>query len=454
MRITVIGLGYLGVTHAACMAELGFEVLGLDSDAERVAMLSAGSLPFYEPGLSELVSTHTATGRLRFTTSYADIAEFGAAASDGVVHFLCVGTPQQAHSEDADLSSLFSAVERLTPHLVGRCVVVGKSTVPVGTAADVVELLAAHAPAGADPELIWNPEFLREGNAVRDTLRPDRIVFGVRERPGREPESEGLRLLRRVYAEVIAAGVPVVVTDYATAELVKVSANAFLSTKISFLNAVAEVCEVTGADVKQLAEALAHDRRIGGGYLSPGIGFGGGCLPKDLRAFAATAEKLGLESLGFLRSIDAINLATRRRAVSLTVEACGGDVADKRIAVWGAAFKPDSDDIRDSPALWIAAALHDVGATVVVYDPQAMDKARKAHPQLSYADSATDAAVGAHAIVHLTEWDEFRHVSPRALSEVVHARNIVDGRNVLDARDWCAHGWTYRALGRPVVSAT
>lgn len=452
MRVTVIGLGYLGVTHAVCMAELGFEVLGLDSDPERVAKLSAGLPPCYEPGLDDMLSRHVENGRLRFTDSYPNVAEFGAADTEGVVHFLCVGTPQSSGAEAADLSYLYSAVEHLAPHLVGRCSVVGKSTVPVGTAARLATLLSARVPTGSVVELVWNPEFLREGNAVQDTLHPDRLVFGAPDDADPEASGVGLTLARRAYADVIGRGVPVVVTDYATAELVKVSANAFLSTKLSFINAVAEVCEVTGADVTQLARALSYDERIGGGYLAPGIGFGGGCLPKDLRGFAATAEELGLDSLHFLRSVDAINLRTRDRAVALTTDACGGSVVGKRIAIWGVAFKPNSDDIRDSPALAIAAVLHGAGASVAVYDPQAMDNARKAYPELTYANSAQDAADGASVILHLTEWEEFRRISPRDLGRSVRERNVVDGRNVLDAHAWCADGWTYRALGCPVLT--
>ncbi|MFN2626109.1 MAG: UDP-glucose/GDP-mannose dehydrogenase family protein, partial [Mycobacteriales bacterium] len=357
-------------------------------------------------------------------------------------HFLCVGTPQAKGELAADLSHVDAAVGALAARLEKPTVVAGKSTVPVGTAARLAERFASESPAGADVELAWNPEFLREGFAVEDTLRPDRLVLGVRE--GGRAEA----VLREVYRPLLDAGVPMVVTDYATAELVKVSANAFLATKISFINAMAEVCETTHADVKKLSEALSYDTRIGGRFLHAGLGFGGGCLPKDIRAFMARAEELGVDqALSFLREVDAINLRRRARMVDLAHELVGG--ADgKRIAIWGAAFKPNSDDIRDSPALDVAATLHAEGGLVTVYDPAALDNARRQHPELTYAESAVAAAADADVVLHLTEWAEFVQLDPDAVSGVRHKR-IVDGRNALDAERWRAAGWTYRALGRP-----
>ncbi|MEU9348052.1 UDP-glucose/GDP-mannose dehydrogenase family protein [Streptomyces sp. NPDC048278] len=431
-RVTVIGTGYLGATHAACMAEIGHEVLGLDVDPDKVAALRSGRVPFYEPGLEELLATHVATGRLRFTTSYEEVAEFGE------VHFSCVGTPQSPGGNAADLRYVDAVIEHLAPLLPGRnALVVGKSTVPVGTA----ERLAAMLPE--DAELAWNPEFLREGFAVEDTLRPDRLVFGVH-------SATAQARLRAVYAPVIANGTPVVVTDFPTAELVKTSANAFLATKISFINAMAEVCEAAGADVTLLAEALSHDTRIGGRFLRAGVGFGGGCLPKDIRAFMARADELGVDqALTFLREVDHINMRRRGRVVDLAREAVGGDFPGRRIAVLGAAFKPDSDDIRDSPALDVAARIHLQGGNVSVYDPKAMDNARKAFPTLSYATSAEDALSGADVVLHLTEWAEFRDLDPTTLRETVAHPHIIDGRNALNADRWRTAGWTYRALGRP-----
>ncbi len=437
LRLTVIGTGYLGATHAACMAALGFEVLGVDVDPEKVAALQAGRVPFYEPGLDELISIQIAAGRLRFTTSMAEAAAFGD------VHFLCVGTPQKHGEFAADMCHVDAAIEQLAVHLDRPCVVAGKSTVPVGTAARLELMLHELAPAGTGVELVWNPEFLREGFAIDDTLHPDRLVIGVR-----SEHAEGV--LRAVYAPLLDAGVPMVVTDYPTAELVKVSANAFLATKISFINAMAEVCEIAHADVTQLGQALALDPRIGAKFLVAGLGFGGGCLPKDIRAFMARAGELGADqALSFLREVDAINMRRRARMIDLAREQCDGTVLGKRIAVFGAAFKPNSDDIRDSPALNVAASLQLQGAQVTVYDPKANDNARKMYPTLSYAESAFAAAARAQLVLHLTEWAEFQEMDPAALAEVVSSTRIVDGRNALDPGRWRAAGWSYRALGRP-----
>ncbi|MFB7911236.1 UDP-glucose dehydrogenase family protein [Kitasatospora sp. NPDC056076] len=442
LRISVIGTGYLGATHAAAMAEFGFEVLGLDIDPEKIATLTAGRVPMYEPGLSELLLKHVAghegsTGRLRFTTSAKEAAEFAD------VHFVCVNTPQRKGEFAADMSYVDTAIDELAPHLTRPALVVGKSTVPVGSAARLAERLAALAPVGAGAELAWNPEFLREGFAVQDTLRPDRIVVGAH-------SERAERLLREVYAEPIAAGVPFLVTDYATAELVKAAANSFLATKISFINAMAEVCEAAGADVTLLSTALGHDERIGRKFLNSGLGFGGGCLPKDIRAFMARAGELGADqALTFLREVDSINMRRRSRMVELAREQCGGGFLGRRVAVLGAAFKPNSDDIRDSPALNVAAQIQLQGAQVTVYDPKAVENARKMFPSLAYADSALEAAEGAHVVLHLTEWAEFRALDPAELGAVVAERRLLDGRNVLDADAWRAAGWTYRALGRP-----
>jgi UDPglucose 6-dehydrogenase len=436
-RITVLGTGYLGTAHAASLAELGFEVLGVDVNPVRIDALSRGELPFYEPGLEPLLQAGLKSGRLSFSTSYADAAAFGD------VHFVCVGTPQQEASNAADLSQVYGCIDELGPRLDRPCLVVGKSTVPVGTAGTLAARLAQLAPAGTGCELAWNPEFLREGHAVQDTLRPDRIVAGVRSTRAEE-------ILREVYAEPVRAGTPFLVTDLPTAELVKVAANAFLATKISFINAMAEVCEVAHADVTMLSEALGHDPRIGRAALRPGLGFGGGCLPKDIRAFMARAEELGVESaLSFLREVDDINLRRRARMVDLARELAGGSFAGRTVGVLGVAFKPDSDDIRDSPALDVAATIHGLGATVTVYDPAAVSHARRAHPELGYAGSAIEAVTDAEVTLLLTEWQEFREADPEELGKAVAQRNIVDGRNALDADRWRAASWVYRALGRP-----
>ena len=436
MRITVIGCGYLGATHAAAMAELGHEVLGIESDPGKRKELTEGRVPIYEPGLSDLLSRHVASGRLRFTDSFAEIADFGD------LHFLCVGTPQMAESLAADLRQVEGAIQGLAAHLTRPSVVVGKSTVPVGTAARMARILAEVSPAGDDVVLAWNPEFLREGFAVEDSMNPDRIVLGV-------ADGRAEKVLREFYGPMIDAGTPVVVTDYATAELVKVAANAFLATKISFINAMAEVCEVTGADVVDLADSLGHDARIGRRFLQAGIGFGGGCLPKDIRAFVHRAGELGVEdAMSFLRHVDDVNQRQRERVVNVSQAMVGGDLAGARIAVWGAAFKPDSDDVRDSPALSIAGGLSLRGALVKVYDPRANDTARVMFPTLVYAESAVEACRDADLVLHLTEWKEFRTITPADLDGVVRRPQLFDGRNVLDLDAWRSAGWTARALGR------
>ncbi|MFE2432853.1 UDP-glucose dehydrogenase family protein [Streptomyces sp. NPDC059373] len=443
LKLTVIGTGYLGATHAAAMAELGFEVLGLDVVPEKVAMLSAGKVPMYEPGLEELLARHVAgiegsSGRLRFTTSWEEVAEFGD------VHFVCVNTPQKHGEYACDMSYVNSAFDLLAPHLTRPTLVVGKSTVPVGSAARLAARLAELAPAGEQAELAWNPEFLREGFAVQDTLHPDRLVVGV-------ASERAEKLLREVYATPVAEGTPFVVADYPTAELVKAAANAFLATKISFINAMAEVSEAAGGDVAKLAEAIGHDERIGHKFLRAGIGFGGGCLPKDIRAFMARAGELGADqALTFLREVDSINMRRRGHMVELAREACGpAGFLGKRIGVLGAAFKPDSDDVRDSPALNVAGQIHLQGGQVTVYDPKAMDNARKLFPTLGYAPTALDAVRGAEVVLHLTEWREFRELDPAELGEVTALRHVIDGRNALNAELWRKAGWTYRAMGRP-----
>jgi UDPglucose 6-dehydrogenase len=444
LKITVIGTGYLGATHAAAMAELGFEVLGLDIVPEKIATLSAGRVPMYEPGLEDLLRRHVsgiegATGRLRFTSSYEEAGQFGD------VHFICVNTPQKHGEYACDMRYVDNAVESLAQHLHRPALVVGKSTVPVGSADRLAARLAELAPAGADAELAWNPEFLREGFAVEDTLHPDRIVVGV-------TSDRSEKVLRDVYAKPIAEGSPFVVTDFPTAELVKTSANSFLATKISFINAMAEVCEAAGGDVVKLAEAIGYDERIGSKFLRAGIGFGGGCLPKDIRAFMARAGELGADqALTFLREVDSINMRRRGHMVELARDAVGGSFLGKRVAVLGATFKPDSDDVRDSPALNVAGQIQLQGAQVTVFDPKGMDNARALFPTLAYAPSALEAARGAHAVLHLTEWREFRELDPVGLGEMVAERRILDGRNALDPDYWRDAGWTYRALGRPMA---
>lgn len=436
MRLSVIGCGYLGAVHAAAMASIGHDVVGIDVDTRKIESLSKGEAPFFEPGLQEILAAGIESGRLRFTTEMA-------AAKDASVHFIGVGTPQQAGGYAADMTYVNAAVDGLLPYLDDGDIVAGKSTVPVGTAAGLAPRVEA---TGAT--LVWNPEFLREGWAVQDTVDPDRLVAGV---PSGTAGERAADILREVYHPAVGKGTPFIVTDLATAELVKVAANAFLATKISFINAMAEIAEVTGADVTQLAEAIGHDARIGRRFLGAGIGFGGGCLPKDIRAFSARAEELGRgESVAFLREIDAINLRRRDRAVELVVEALGGTVFKKNITVLGAAFKPHSDDIRDSPALDVAVKLHGLGAHVAVTDPEAIANAQRVHPQLTYVEDRDEALRAADAIIVVTEWDEYRReLSPEHAATLTAGRIVVDGRNCLDAAAWRAAGWTYYGMGRP-----
>ncbi|MFT4212649.1 MAG: UDP-glucose/GDP-mannose dehydrogenase family protein [Microbacterium sp.] len=436
MKLSVIGCGYLGAVHAAAMASIGHEVVGIDVDQRKIDALSKGEAPFFEPGLQEILTAGIESGNLRFTTDLS-------AAAGAKVHFIGVGTPQQKDGYAADLTYVNAAVDGLLPFLAEGDIVAGKSTVPVGTAAVLAERVT---PTGAT--LVWNPEFLREGFAVQDTVDPDRLVAGV---PAGDEGEQAASILREVYHPSVAKGTPFIVTDYATAELVKVSANAFLATKISFINAMAEIAEVTGADVTQLADAIGYDARIGRRFLGAGIGFGGGCLPKDIRAFSARAEELGRgESVAFLREIDEINLRRRDRAVQLVVDGLGGSVFKKNVTVLGAAFKPHSDDIRDSPALDVAVRLHGLGAWVTVTDPAAIENARRIHPQLNYVEDRDEALRGADAVIVVTEWDEYRReLDPAYAASLTAGSVIVDGRNCLDATAWRAAGWDYYGMGRP-----
>lgn len=439
LSLTVFGTGYLGATHAACMADLGHNVLGVDIDQNKVDLLNSGKVPFYEPELEDVLVRNIENGRLRFSTSYEEAANFAD------IHFLGVGTPQKKGEFAADTSYLDQVIERLAPLIVEPAVIFGKSTVPVGTAERLGRIARSLSPVGAELEVAWNPEFLREGFAVNDTLRPDRLVLGI----DKSERSRAESVARLVYEPLLEEGIPFLVTDLATAELVKTSANAFLATKISFINAISEVCEAAGADVSVLADAIGYDPRIGRKFLNAGLGFGGGCLPKDIRAFMARAGELGADqALTFLREVDNINMRRRTRMVELAREACGS-LLGARVAVLGAAFKPDSDDVRDSPALNVAGQIQLQGATVSVFDPKAMANSRKLFPTLEYSQSIEDACEGANVVLLLTEWPEFVKIIPRELDGVVGHRRIIDGRNCLDPEVWRSAGWTYRAFGRP-----
>ncbi|MBM3698252.1 MAG: UDP-glucose/GDP-mannose dehydrogenase family protein [Actinobacteria bacterium] len=432
LKLSVIGTGYLGATHAACMASLGFNVIGFDTEPEKVALLSQGKVPFYEPDLEELLIAQLKSKRLTFTNKVEDLA-------DADVHFICVGTPQIKNGNAADLIYVNSALESIAKHVKPGGLVVGKSTVPVGTATKLRNRLLELNPKA---DLAWNPEFLREGFAVEDTLRPNRLVVGV-------VNDSAEKILKEVYATNLKENTPWVRADLPTAELVKVAANSFLATKISFINAMAEVCEASGGDVTVLAKAIGYDPRIGNRFLQAGIGFGGGCLPKDIRAFMARAEELGAsQAVEFLKEIDAINLRARQRIIELVRKDLSDDLVGKKVAVLGAAFKPDSDDVRDSPALDISAQIQAAGAHVTVHDPKAISNAQKRFPGLNFSQDINSTLMDSEIVLHLTEWKIYRDIDPKQVKKVVKTAIMIDGRNALDRDLWRSAGWKFRALGR------
>ena len=432
LKLSVIGTGYLGATHAACMSSLGFEVIGFDTEVSKIELLSKGQVPFYEPGLEELLAEQIKSGRLSFTTNINDLA-------DCDVHFICVGTPQVKGGNSADLTYVNSALESIAKLVKAGGLVVGKSTVPVGTAARLRNRLIELNPKA---DLAWNPEFLREGFAVEDTLKPNRLVVGV-------VNDSAEKILKEVYASNLKESTPWVRADLPTSELVKVAANSFLATKISFINAMAEICEAADGDVTVLAKAIGYDPRIGSRFLQAGIGFGGGCLPKDIRAFMARAEELGAkQAVEFLKEIDAINLRARQRIIELVRKDLSDNLQGKKVAILGAAFKPDSDDVRDSPALDIAVQIQAAGATVTVHDPKAIANAQKRFPVLNFATEINDTLKDAEIVLHLTEWKIYRDIDPVKVKSLVKNAIMIDGRNALDRQLWRSAGWKFRALGR------
>ena len=432
LKLSVIGTGYLGATHAACMSSLGFEVIGFDTEVSKIELLSKGQVPFYEPGLEELLAEQIKSGRLSFTTNINDLA-------DCDVHFICVGTPQVKGGNSADLTYVNSALESIAKLVKAGGLVVGKSTVPVGTAARLRNRLIELNPKA---DLAWNPEFLREGFAVEDTLKPNRLVVGV-------VNDSAENILKEVYASNLKESTPWVRADLPTSELVKVAANSFLATKISFINAMAEICEAADGDVTVLAKAIGYDPRIGSRFLQAGIGFGGGCLPKDIRAFMARAEELGAkQAVEFLKEIDAINLRARQRIIELVRKDLSDNLQGKQVAILGAAFKPDSDDVRDSPALDIAVQIQAAGAIVTVHDPKAIANAQKRFPVLNFSTEINDTLKDAEIVLHLTEWKIYREIDPVKVKSLVKNATMIDGRNALDRQLWRNAGWKFRALGR------
>jgi len=432
LKLSVIGTGYLGATHAACMASLGFEVIGFDTEGSKIDLLAKGKVPFYEPELEDLLTAQIKSGRLTFTKDIKDLA-------DADVHFICVGTPQVKGGNAADLTYVNSALESIAKVVKAGGLVVGKSTVPVGTATRLRNRLLELNPKA---DLAWNPEFLREGFAVEDTLHPNRLVVGV-------VNDQAEKVLKEVYAANLSENTPWVRADLPTAELVKVAANSFLATKISFINAMAEICDAAGGDVTVLAKAIGYDPRIGSRFLQAGIGFGGGCLPKDIRAFMARAEELGAkQAVEFLKEIDAINLRARQRIIELVRKDLSDDLQGKKVAILGAAFKPDSDDVRDSPALDIAAQIQAAGAVVTVHDPKAIANAQKRFPALKFAEDIDNTLKDAEIVLHLTEWKIYREIDPIKAKSLVKSAIMIDGRNALDRTSWLSAGWKFRALGR------
>ncbi|WP_331741282.1 UDP-glucose/GDP-mannose dehydrogenase family protein (plasmid) [Streptomyces sp. NBC_00963] len=438
MRVSVIGCGHLGIPHAAAMAELGHEVIGVDVDQARVDRLSAGECPIYEIGLPELLAHHTQSGRLRFTTDIREAADFAE------LHFIGVGTPIDADGRSYDTAQVFGAIRTLAPHLDRACTIVGKSTVSVGTTSQVTALVQRLAPAGEQVDVCWNPEFLREGHAVEDTLRPDRLIAGL-------TTAEAEKAIRAVYAPILDAGVPIFVTDPQTAELAKGAANTFLGLKISYINAVADMCEAAGGDVSQIVDILGIDPRIGSAGMRPGIGYGGGCLPKDIRAFTASAGQLGAsQAATLLRAAEEINENRTYVALGLITRALGErPIRGTRVTVWGAAFKPGTNDVRESPALSLAQALQQAGATVTIHDPQAVATAMVRSPEFDYTDDLPTSLDGADVIVLATEWPEYRQADPQALGNRPATPLLVDCRTTLDPEPWRAAGWTVHQLGRP-----
>lgn len=435
--VTVIGLGYLGATHAVAMAEFGHTVIGIEPDESKLRAFREKKLPFYEPGLEEALSKAVDSGKLTFQSEHSESSRTAHA------HFICVGTPQSEGSYAANTSYVFAAGAELAKWMGADSVVIGKSTVPVGTAAKLKTEMSQIA--GFDVDLIWNPEFLREGTALEDTLRPDRVVIGG-------GTSNGISTLKEIYEPIIKAGTPFLEMDLQTAELVKTAANSFLATKISFINAMAEIAEVSGADTVKLAEAIGLDERIGKQFLRTGIGFGGGCFPKDIRGFISRAEELGVgDALDFLRDVDAINLRRRQRVIDLLNKELG-TVAEKKIFVLGAAFKPNSDDLRDSPALAVATKLKSLGANVFIHDPKAGEHVKQSNPELNVVDNLAEGFSMAHAVVLATEWDEYKQVDPQLSGTLMAQKVVVDGRNVLDVEAWRNAGWKIYALGRSVAN--
>ena len=436
VKISVVGTGHVGLTTAACLAHIGHEVLGVDDDAEKIAQIERGEAPFHEPGLSELVAEGLDTGRLRVSTSTAE------AAAHAEVVFVCVGTPTLPSGE-ADLAQVERVGRAVAANLHGYAVVVEKSTVPVETGVWLQEIMDQERNGHGEFDVASNPEFLREGQAVRDALEPDRIVVGA-------DSERALERLREVYRPIIdSTGCPFVTTDLATAELIKHSSNAFLATKISFINQVAEICERTGADVEEVAHAMGLDARIGPSFLRAGIGYGGECFPKDVRAYRYKADQLGVD-FGILREIEQVN-AGRVEAFVEKIRTVAGGLSGRRVGLWGLSFKPETDDLRNAPAVEVARTLLDEGAAIVAHDPAAMTAVKRLLPEIGLASTPYDAARDAECLVICTEWPEYAAADLERLRGEMASAVVVDGRNVFRPRDMAAAGFVYASIGRATV---
>ncbi|WP_299439980.1 UDP-glucose/GDP-mannose dehydrogenase family protein [uncultured Rhodospira sp.] len=438
MRIAMIGTGYVGLVSGTCFSEFGVTVTCVDKDASKIERLNRGEIPIYEPGLDALVASNAAAGRLSFATELAPAV----AESDAV--FIAVGTPSRRGDGHADLTYVYAAAREIARAMTGYTVVVTKSTVPVGTGREVERIIREERP-DADFDVVSNPEFLREGSAIQDFMRPDRVVIGAESERAQE-------VMRQLYRVLYLIETPIVFTTLESSEMIKYAANTFLATKITFINEIADLCEKVGADVHAVARGIGLDNRIGRKFLHAGPGYGGSCFPKDTLALVTTAKEAG-SPLRIVETVVDINAKRKRAMAERIIAACDGDMSGKTIAILGLTFKPNTDDMRDSPSLDIVPALVEAGATVRAFDPEGMDEARKLLPAITYCQDAYDAMTDADAVVILTEWNEFRALNLERAKEALKAPVMIDLRNVYSPADMIAAGFRYTSVGRPTPPA-
>jgi UDPglucose 6-dehydrogenase len=436
MRVAMIGAGYVGLVSGACFAELGHTVTCVDKDARKISALRSGEIPIYEPGLAELVARNVRAQRLAFTTAVAEAVE------DATAVFIAVGTPSRPADGLADLSYVYQASREIAHALRGYAVVVTKSTVPVGTGDEIARIIADIKP-GAELSVVSNPEFLREGAAIDDFMAPDRVVIGTDDERARA-------IMHELYRPLAEKGTPIVFTARRGAELIKYAANAFLATKITFINEIADLCEQANADVKEVAHGIGLDHRIGPKFLSAGPGYGGSCFPKDLLALLKAGLDFGVP-IRSIETIISINDQRKRAMARKVIAACGGSIRGRTIAVLGLTFKADTDDMRESPAVAIITALQDAGARVRAYDPQGMAQARSILDGVEFAHDAYACAEGADALAVMTEWDEFRGLDLDRIKSLLQRPILVDLRNIFRPEAMAEHGFTYVSVGRPRV---